>query len=395
MEVPRAGHPPPAVFCIMVEWLELIRSDVTAQFLDPRKRLFVGYLLSASVIAVLWLCIAGRHSFIAAVRAVFDRGVWFSRSSRGPHLFRHQPGAFRWLRPVLVTQLAIATLIFQLLHYQTMLPVGLFDGAGYWTAAISFTLFFFLFDDFTRFAVHYALHRVPALWAFHKFHHSAETLTPLTVMRTHPVEGLIFNARSALVQGVSIAVFVFLFGNQVDLLTIFGVNIFVVSFHALGSNLRHSHVSIRYPKAVERFLMSPAQHQLHQSEAQRHFDRNFGVALSLWDWIFGGLPPLGVEKLTFGIGHETAEFHAVGLEHVLAARPRLPSPARQAGADHSRTGALSLPRARGDEMMGYQNVRLVPGMTTEGELAMEMVVCRRGQSCGLRGPAAFHRAGEA
>ena len=61
---------------------------------------------------------------------------------------------FRWLRPVLVTQLAIATLIFQLLHYQTMLPVGLFDGAGYWTAAISFTLFFFLFDDFTRFAVH-------------------------------------------------------------------------------------------------------------------------------------------------------------------------------------------------------------------------------------------------
>ena len=66
----------------MVEWLELIRSDVTAQFLDPRKRLFVGYLLSASVIAVLWLCIAGRHSFIAAVRAVFDRGVWFSRSSR-------------------------------------------------------------------------------------------------------------------------------------------------------------------------------------------------------------------------------------------------------------------------------------------------------------------------
>ncbi|MEC7093502.1 MAG: hypothetical protein VX047_00645 [Pseudomonadota bacterium] len=48
-------------------------------------------------------------------------------------------------------------------------------------------------------------------------------------------------------------------------------------------------------------------------------------------------------------------------------------------------------------MMGYQNVRLVPGMATEGELAMEIraVYRRARQSCGLRGPAAFHRACEA
>lgn len=293
----------------MAEWFELIRSDVATQFLDPRKRLFVGYLLSASVIAVLWLSIAGRQSVGAALRALFDRDVWFSRSSRQDVIcFVINRVLFRWLRPVLITQLAIATAIFQLLHYQTIVPVGWLEGAGYWTAAISFTLFFFLFDDFTRFAVHYALHRVPVLWAFHKFHHSAETLTPLTVMRTHPVEGLIFTARSAVVQGVSIALFVFLFGNQVDLLTIFGVNIFVVSFHALGSNLRHSHVSIRYPRAVERLLMSPAQHQLHHSEAERHFDRNFGVALSLWDRIFGSFHHSVSEKLTFGIGRETAGF---------------------------------------------------------------------------------------
>ena len=92
-----------------------------------------------------------------------------------------------------------------------MIPLGLFEGAGYWTAALSFTLVLLLFDDFTRFAVHYALHRIPALWDFHKFHHSAETLTPLTVTRTYPVEGLVFTARSALVQGVTIASSVFLF----------------------------------------------------------------------------------------------------------------------------------------------------------------------------------------
>ena len=48
-------------------------------------------------------------------------------------------------------------------------------------------------------------------------------------------------------------------------------------------------------------------------------------------------------------------------------------------------------------MMGYQNVRLGPGMMTEGELALAIraVYRRARQTCGLRGPAAFHRACEA
>ena len=293
----------------MIEWLSPIWADLSAQFLDPRKRLFVGYLLTACVIGIIWLCLAQRQSLGGALRAFFSRDIWFSRSSRFDLIcFGINRVLFSWLRPVLVTQLAIATLIFELLHHQNLVAVGLFADAGYWVAAISFTLFFFLFDDFVRFAVHYALHRVPALWAFHKFHHSAETLTPLTVLRTHPVEGLIFTLRSAVVQGVSIAGFVYLFGNQVDLLTIFGVNIFVVTFHGLGSNLRHSHVAIRYPRIVERVLMSPAQHQLHHSEANEHYDRNFGVALSVWDRMFGSFHHSVSETLTFGIGSETARF---------------------------------------------------------------------------------------
>ena len=293
----------------MAEWIDIIWSDLASQFLNPKKRLFLGYLLSASLIATIWLCLVKRQSVGAAISTFLDRKVWLSRSSRHDLLsFAINRVIFFWLRPVLVTQLAIATLVFELLHRQDLVALGIFQGAGYWTAALSFTLFFFLFDDFTRFAVHFALHRIPALWDFHKFHHSAETLTPLTVTRTHPVEGLIFTARSALVQGVSIAGFVFLFGNQVDLLTIFGVNIFVVTFHGLGSNLRHSHIAIRYPRPVERLLMSPAQHQLHHSECEQHHDRNFGVALSVWDRIFGSFHHSVSEPLSFGIGRETARF---------------------------------------------------------------------------------------
>ena len=293
----------------MIEWIDIIWSDLASQFLNPKKRLFLGYLLSASVIATVWLCLIKRHSIGSAISTFFDRKIWFSRSSRHDLAsFLINRVIFFWLRPALVTQFAIATLIFELLHQQTMIPLGLLEDTGYWTAALSFTLFFFLFDDFTRFAVHLALHRIPALWDFHKFHHSAETLTPLTVTRTHPVEGLIFTARSALVQGVTIAGFVFLFGNHVDLLTIFGVNIFVVTFHGLGSNLRHSHIAIRYPQMIELLLISPAQHQLHHSQSAKHYDRNFGVALSVWDRLFGSFHHSVSETLSFGIGKETARY---------------------------------------------------------------------------------------
>ena len=38
---------------------------------------------------------------------------------------------------------------------------------------------------------HYALHKVPALWEFHKVHHSAEAMTIFTELRQHPVELLL------------------------------------------------------------------------------------------------------------------------------------------------------------------------------------------------------------
>ncbi len=286
-----------------------IWADLSGQFLDPRKRLFIGYLMASLVIALVWMCVARRHSPGTAFRTFFAKEVWISRSSRQDVIcFMLNRVLFCALAPVLVTQLAIATLIFHLLHQQDVVALGVLGSAGYWIAAGSFTVFFFLLDDFSRFALHLALHRIPWLWAFHKFHHSAETLTPLTVTRTHPVEGLLFTVRSSLVQGISIALFVFLFGNQVDLLTVFGVNIFLFAFNALGSNLRHSHVAIRYPACLERVLMSPAQHQLHHSDATRHYDRNFGVALSVWDRIFGSFHHSVTESMTFGIGPETANF---------------------------------------------------------------------------------------
>ena len=188
-----------------------------------------------------------------------------------------------------VSQLTISTILYNLLHEQTLIQPLAFHATSAGTVAMLFTAFFFVFDDFSRFFVHRLMHRVPFLWAFHQVHHSAETMTPFTIFRTHPIEGVIFILRTSIVQGVVISVFIFLFGSKVDLVTVFGASVGVVIFHSLGSNLRHSHIKIRYPKIIERIFISPGQHQIHHSTEKKHFDKNFGVAFAIWDLMFGSL----------------------------------------------------------------------------------------------------------
>ena len=293
----------------MVEILDFFQSDIVGQFLNPRRRLFWGYLVSALIIAILWLCVIKKIKVRPALKTIFDRSVWFSKSSQADMICFVVNRIFLVIcRPILITQIFIATALYHFLHLQQVLPLGLFETTPVWMSTLLFTLCFFLLDDFSRFALHFALHKVSSLWEFHKFHHSAETLTPLTVTRTHPVEAILFTLRSAIVQGGTIAIFIFLFGQQLSLFTILGVNIFVVLFHGLGSNLRHSHISVSYPKLVENCLMSPAQHHLHHSCSKEHYDKNFGVALSVWDKMAGSFMYSSRKKLKFGIGAETEEY---------------------------------------------------------------------------------------
>ena len=42
-------------------------------------------------------------------------------------------------------------------------------------------------------------------------------------------------------------------------------------------------------------------HQLHHSQAERHWDRNYATAFSLWDWCFGTLYLPGARE-TFELG---------------------------------------------------------------------------------------------
>ena len=52
-----------------------------ANFLDPKKRIFVGYLLSAILIAMVWLVLRKKISLYGALAKIFDPSILLSRSS--------------------------------------------------------------------------------------------------------------------------------------------------------------------------------------------------------------------------------------------------------------------------------------------------------------------------
>ena len=264
--------------------------DIFYQFIDPKKRIFICYLLAAIIIAAIWLIYKKKLSVKNSILKIFNSKIIFSKSSKSDYkIFILNQIIMFVISPLLITQLTIATFLFYYFHSLSWLNVGMFKNTSAILVVMLFTIFQFILDDFTKFIVHRCMHKWKILWALHKVHHSATTLTPLTVFRTHPLEGIIFSLRAAFTQGIMISSFIFLFKNNVDLVTVLGVNIFVFMFNILGSNLRHSHIGIRYWKWLEYILISPAQHQIHHSVLYKHHDKNFGAVFAFWDWSFGSL----------------------------------------------------------------------------------------------------------
>ncbi|MCK6523660.1 sterol desaturase family protein [Myxococcota bacterium] len=167
--------------------------------------------------------------------------------------------------------------------------------------AALYSLSLFVAWDASRFAAHWLMHKVPALWAFHQVHHSAERLNPLTFHRVHPVESLVYDLRGALTTGGVAGLFYWLTRGQAEPLTLLGVPALGLALNVLTGNLRHSEVWIRFPAAVEGWLLSPAQHQLHHSAAPEHADKNLGTWLACWDRLAGSLVISDKPPVAFGL----------------------------------------------------------------------------------------------
>jgi len=158
-----------------------------------------------------------------------------------------------------------------------------------WLAGGLTTVLQFLVFELCYWALHFAFHRIPSLWEIHKVHHSAEVLTPLTTARLHPIEFIAFANSGGLALGVTYGMTRWLFGEGAAPFELFHLNILLLLYLATSHHLRHSGIWIAATGWLGRVVHSPAHHRIHHSTDPRHFDRNMGYALSLFDWIFGTL----------------------------------------------------------------------------------------------------------
>ncbi|MBY6186683.1 sterol desaturase family protein [Marinobacter hydrocarbonoclasticus] len=273
---------------------------------DANKRIYWVYLLGALGLALpVFLASSAQKSLSGLAGFLFPKAIY-----RHPSV-RHDLGLWvinRFIRvgllaPAILTMVPIALGTTEVLEWMfgAMAPLA-------WSATAvtaCFTLMLFLFDDFTRFFLHWLLHRVPVLWDFHKVHHSAEVLTPMTIYRSHPVESYLYACRMALTQGVVVGLGYYLFGPVLTMQDILGANVFVFLFNLMGSNLRHSHIWVSWGDKLENWFISPAQHQVHHSAERRHWDTNMGSALAIWDRMWGTLIKASdAGEFTLGAGGE-------------------------------------------------------------------------------------------
>jgi sterol desaturase/sphingolipid hydroxylase (fatty acid hydroxylase superfamily) len=171
------------------------------------------------------------------------------------------------------------------------------------------TLVLFLAYELGYWVDHYLSHRIPFLWDFHKVHHTAEVLSPLTNFRMHPVDSVVFANILAIFLGITAGVLSYLqFGNPFE---VGGTNLLLIGFYFATVHLQHSHVWIATTGLLGRVILSPAHHQIHHSDKPIHFDKNLGSCLSIWDWLFGTLhmPERTRERLTFGIATKAPDHH--------------------------------------------------------------------------------------
>jgi sterol desaturase/sphingolipid hydroxylase (fatty acid hydroxylase superfamily) len=182
--------------------------------------------------------------------------------------------------------------------------------ASSWWTPLLLAFCLFIVDDFIRFLSHYLEHRLPWLWELHKIHHSATAMNFFTAERHHPLSlvyySLLFGFGIVLVNGIFMACF----ATEISPAALMGGNAFWVLSNLLGGTLRHSSVWLSFGPQIERWIISPAQHQIHHSTDEKHFDRNFGSTLAIWDRIFGTVYTTTAtrEIITYGLGDEDADY---------------------------------------------------------------------------------------
>ena len=123
--------------------------------------------------------------------------------------------------------------------------------------ATAATVAFYLSYEFAYWLDHYLMHRFEVLWRFHSVHHTAESLSPLTNYRVHPIDFIIAYNILAVLNGMTAGLLLFVFGGAASPYLIFGTNALILVTVGVVGTLQHSHFWIVFPKPLDRLLLAP------------------------------------------------------------------------------------------------------------------------------------------
>ncbi len=293
------------IYYLLEEALELSLS----YFVNTEKRIHILYLLTSSILAYyVYKKSRVKTSFI---KYLFPKKIWVSKSAFVDYSLFCFNSLIKivFIGPYIIVGFYIA-------FYTNEWLLGLFGfpsySLGVMQTIILYTISLTIISDFATYIIHLLMHKVPFLWEFHKIHHSATSLNPITQYRIHPIELVINNTKSILVFGLVTGLFDYLSSHSVDKMLFLGANVFHFVFLLFGANLRHSHVKLKYPKYLEFIFISPFQHQIHHSSNPVHFNKNMGSKFAIWDWLFGTLVlSKNIKRLRFGIGDENSNYNSL------------------------------------------------------------------------------------
>lgn len=247
------------------------------------------------------------------LRAIFPRRIYRSASGRADLVFTFF-SIFLWFMLfgwAIVSAQEVARLTGQTLaallgpQPPSRLPVLV--------CSILMTLTLFLAFELGYWIDHYLAHKIPFRWVFHKVHHCAESLSPLTVFRVHPVDTLIFYNILAVTMGLAQGMLAYGLGGEVNEIVLGGMNVLLLATGIVLVHLQHSHFWVSFSGPLGRVFLSPAHHQIHHSADPAHYGRNFGGSLAIWDRLFGTLHTPAKERgeLRFGVPELDYDPHTI------------------------------------------------------------------------------------
>ena len=135
-------------------------------------------------------------------------------------------------------------------------------------------LVFFILLDFVQWFTHVLLHKIPALWNFHKVHHSVKEMGFAAHLRYHWMENILYKPLKTLV--------VMLIGGFEP------EQSYIVHFIAIAiGHLNHANIKLTYGP-FKYLFNNPVMHLYHHAYhlPKGCFGVNFGISLSIWDYLF-------------------------------------------------------------------------------------------------------------